>query len=140
MKRGWLRRREFGAEVAAYREEIRDAWRPPHLADLWRSVRFAVRSLARSPGFSLLAIITLALGIGGNTMMFSAIQNDRAQTAALSRRAAASIASIVRPRKIRRAIFRRPTSSICDEDVAGYGEVAAYTAGGYESVRTGRAR
>ena len=32
--------REFGA-VSAYREEIRDTWRPPELADLWRSLRFA---------------------------------------------------------------------------------------------------
>ena len=63
--------REFG-NTGAYREEIRDTWRPPQLSDLWRTLRFAVRSLLRSPGFALLAIITLALGIGGNTMMFSA--------------------------------------------------------------------
>src|SRR5215467_15215215 len=63
--------REFG-NAGVYREEIRDTWRPPELADIWRTLRFAVRSLSRSPGFALLAIITLALGIGGNTMMFSA--------------------------------------------------------------------
>ena len=63
--------REFGNTVA-FREEIRDTWRPPQLSDLWRTARFAVRSLSRSPGFALLAIITLALGIGGNTVMFSA--------------------------------------------------------------------
>ena len=63
--------REFG-NTGVYREEIRDTWRPPQLSDLWRTLRFAVRSLSRSPGFALLAIITLALGIGGNTMMFSA--------------------------------------------------------------------
>src|SRR3954469_20874242 len=67
--------REFGAEAAAYREEIRDTWRPPQLADLWRSLRFAVRSLARSPGFTLLAIVTLGLGIGANTAMFSALNS-----------------------------------------------------------------
>jgi putative ABC transport system permease protein len=67
--------REFGAEAAAYREEIRDTWRPPELADLWRSLRFAVRSLARSPGFTLLAIITLAFGIGANTVMFGVLNS-----------------------------------------------------------------
>ncbi|HEU0275963.1 MAG TPA: ABC transporter permease [Candidatus Udaeobacter sp.] len=63
--------REFG-NTGRYREEIRDTWRPPQLADTWRTLQFAVRSLRRSPGFALLAIITLAVGIGGNTMMFSA--------------------------------------------------------------------
>lgn len=65
--------REFGAEAAAYREEIRDTWRAPELADLWRSLRFAVRSLARSPGFTVLAITALAFGIGANTSMFSVL-------------------------------------------------------------------
>src|ERR1700720_1049435 len=64
--------REFGT-VSAYREEIRDTWRPPELADLWRTLRFAVRSLARTPGFTLLAIVTLGLGIGANTAMFSIV-------------------------------------------------------------------
>jgi predicted permease len=63
--------REFG-NAGIYREEIRDTWRPPQFSDLWRTFRFALRSFRRSPGFALLAIITLALGIGGNTMMFSA--------------------------------------------------------------------
>ena len=63
--------REF-CNTGVYREEIRDTWWPPQLSDLWRTLRFAMRSLSRSPGFALLAIITLALGIGGNTMMFSA--------------------------------------------------------------------
>ena len=63
-------RREFGA-VDAYREETRDAWRPPVLADAWRSVAFALRSLARTPAFTFLAVLTLGLGIGANTAMFS---------------------------------------------------------------------
>jgi len=41
--------REFG-NAGVYREEIRDTWRPPQLADIWRTLRFALRSLRRSPG------------------------------------------------------------------------------------------
>jgi hypothetical protein len=40
-----------------------------------RDVRFAIKSLGRSPGFTLIAIIALGLGIGANTSMFS-ILND----------------------------------------------------------------
>jgi predicted permease len=62
-------RRELG-DVGSYREEIRDAWRPPELADLWRTLVFAWRSLVRTPGFTAIAVLTLALGIGVNTVMF----------------------------------------------------------------------
>ncbi len=62
--------REFGT-VDAYREEVRDTWRPPSLAEAWRSLAFATRSLLRTPGFTALAVLTLGLGIGANTSMFS---------------------------------------------------------------------
>jgi putative ABC transport system permease protein len=45
--------------------------RPTLLPDLTQDVRFAVRSLARRPGFALAAILTLGIGIGANVAMFS---------------------------------------------------------------------
>ena len=62
---------EFG-NVAALEEECRDV-RGRWLADLARDVRYTLRTLRRSPLFATVAIVSLALGIGANSAIFSVV-------------------------------------------------------------------
>src|SRR5436853_1596561 len=59
--------------ISRLQEEARDLWRFGLLEDFWRDVIYAVRALARTPGFATVAILTLALGIGANTAIFTLI-------------------------------------------------------------------
>ena len=66
-------RRDFGG-VTQVEESCRDT-RGPWLRDLSRDVRYGLRALRRSPAFAAIAIVSLGLGIGANTAIFSLVNS-----------------------------------------------------------------
>lgn len=68
-------RRDFGSEALTL-ESARDAWGWIWLNDVMKDVAYGLRLLYKSPGFTVTAVASLALGIGANTAIFSLVKQE----------------------------------------------------------------
>src|SRR3984957_675441 len=79
-----LTRLEFGG-IEQIKEDCRERRGLPLLEHLLHDVRYALRQLGKSPGFTLTAVLTLALGIGATTAIFTLVQQMMLQSLPVAR-------------------------------------------------------
>src|SRR5258706_14865558 len=65
-------RREFG-NVTLIEQDIREVWQWPTIETFITDVRYGVRALRKNSGFTAIVLLTLALGIGANTAIYSVV-------------------------------------------------------------------
>src|ERR1700704_6441357 len=69
----WMAKREFGGSEQV-KERCRDERRWAWMSGIRQDVAFALRQMRRSPGFAVTAVLTLALGIAANVIVFGVLQ------------------------------------------------------------------
>jgi predicted permease len=67
------RARKIFGSPALHRQDAREAWQFPQLESFWQDVRYGARNLLKQPGFTAVVLLTLTLGIGATTSIFTIV-------------------------------------------------------------------
>ena len=129
-------RREFG-NVTLLEERSREVWQWPSVENVLLDVRYGLRSLAKTPSFTLLAIAILALGIGANTAIFSLVNavllrplpySDPARLVGVTSQQVSAPATLVTLRTGSRVVDYAGYTQDSEVNLAGQGEPARLVA------------
>jgi putative ABC transport system permease protein len=138
-------RREFG-NVVVVKEVTRDLDGRVWLARLAQDLRYAARLLRRSPGFTLVAIVSLALGIGAATAIFQIVDAVRLRSLPVERPselARIRIADMRGARGNRNSPYRPVNNRVFEQirrEQQGFTDVAAWGASGFNLAEGGETR
>jgi putative ABC transport system permease protein len=132
-------RRAMGNELLA-REDSRGAWIAPWLDQLWQDMKYGLRQLRRNPGFTCVAVLTLAIGIGANAAIFTIVNGILLESLPYKDPQQLVLMFERLPNSPNRFGFSPPDFEFIRRESRSFSGMAAYRTGSYELSGIGQSQ